>query len=444
LAVISFRLTRLGLYPKCDIIEVIRGRGQMGLSEGCEWSIITCTQIGILWRSQETAMPLELNKVRPQVEAMGKALAHEEQRLGLLLQLARRWFSIHAGRCSGLRELAARWHAAIPGDEPLTTPYPLPPHPDRVTIIGADGSQIQPDRHGLALYYLINIGSIVFCHGSGECPRTRSLPKMAFGREELYEEKRLVQGNLLDVRRDIAELSELADLAEAEGRGPLVALVDGTLLLWVLEESPPERRWQKVMEYLGHLERLRRAGAAVGAFISRPRHAEVVALLHLAELEARVGQEGIEQQNVDANPLEGLTDRLLFGFLRPGERSALFVSPSPVNADYHEHQIYFFYVNVGTERSPEIARVETPRWVAAKPELLNLLHAAICEQCHVPIGYPYVLARAHELATIGGREREELEAMVIGTMVRHNLTPAPSEKARLKQLTSGGRRRHRL
>jgi NurA-like 5'-3' nuclease len=87
--------------------------------------------------------------------------------------------------------------------------------------------------------------------------------------------------------------------------------------------------------------------------------------------------------------------------------------------------------------------VETPRWVAGDSASLDLLHAAVYEQCRVTGGYPYVLARAHELAVIGGQEREEFEAMITAAMLRNNITPAPSEKARLKQLMTGSRRRPR-
>jgi hypothetical protein len=386
-------------------------------------------------------LTLEFSKISLQVEAMGRAMALQEQTQTSLLQLARRWLSDYAESLPRLRDLPAHLRAARPTDEPPQDTYPLPPHPRRVTIVAADGSQIQPDRHGIALYYLINTGSIVFRYGSGERPLTRSLPHIAYEREQLYEGKRLVQGNLLDVRRDTAELCELADLAEMEKGGPVVALADGTLLLWVLEESPPERRQQKVADYLRHLDRLRSRQVAVGAFVSRPRYSEVVGLLHLADLEARLGREQLTPENFAANPLEGLTDRYLFSFLAPGERSALFLSPSPVNDAYGEHQVHFFYLNVGPARQTEIARLEVPRWVANDRALLDLLHAAIYEQCRVPGGYPYVLARAHELAVIGGREREEFEAMIMAAMLRNDIIPAPSEKARLKQLMTRRPRR---
>jgi hypothetical protein len=85
-----------------------------------------------------------------------------------------------------------------------------------------------------------------------------------------------------------------------------------------------------------------------------------------------------------------------------------------------------------------------PVWVAQDPKRRDLLQAVIWQQCQVVGGYPYVLARAHELALISSDERRDLEQMVIGALRRRGLDPRPSEKAWQKTLTGGARRRHRL
>jgi hypothetical protein len=57
----------------------------------------------------------------------------------------------------------------------------------------------------------------------------------------------------------------------------------------------------------------------------------------------------------------------------------------------------------------------------------------VYEQCRFNEGYPYVLARADELAVILGPEREVLEEMIVQAMARHGLrVPELSAKARLK------------
>ncbi len=379
-------------------------------------------------------MTLNLTRLSRAADEMGRALARQEREFGSQVAAARQWMEEFAETGLSLQEAAAEFGAAIPTSEPLNTGVACPLAPPRFTVIGADGSTIGPDRHSLALYYLINIGSLVFRHGSGEAPEARSIPTLAFQDEDLYEGDLLVSGNLLDVRRDCAEIAHLADLVEAEPPGPTLALVDGTLILWVLDDLPAAGRKEKIAFYLRQLERIRGKGAALAAFISRPRHTEVGKLLHLA----RVGGDSVRARG-EKNPLGRIPDRTLFAFLPPGARSARFVSPSGINRNYYEpegHEIQFFYLNVAAEgREPIIARVEMPRWVAEDSDGLNLTHAGIVAQCRILGGFPYVLARADELAYISGPEREQLEEMVGNALMSAGIVPAPSPKAYYKGLT---------
>jgi len=384
---------------------------------------------------------LELNRLTKVVEEMGLALARREQDRRRLVEQARAWLKEFADQGPALRDAAREVNGAIPTHEPLDASLPAPPVPDRFTVIGADGSQIQPDRHGIALYYLINIGSLVYRHGSGQAPEARSIPDLRYRDEDLYEGARLVQGNLLDVRRDQAEIGHLADLVEKEPEGPVLALVDGTLLLWVLESEPQDRgrTAQEVRTYLRQLDRIRSRGAAVAAFTSRPRRAEVGRLLHLARLDGDV-----QRAQREPNPLERVPDRMIFSTLPPGSRSALFVSPSTINHAYYArggHLVHFFYVNVADEgEQPVVARVEVPAWVAEEPNLLGLVHGGVVSQSRIVGGFPYVLARADELAYISGPERERLEEMAGVALLAAGLQPAHSPKAEYKRLTRGGRR----
>ena len=379
-------------------------------------------------------MALDLTRLARAAEEMGQALARQEREFGNRVAEARRWLEAFAETGPALQEAAADVGAAIPTSEPLNTVVACPPAPQRFTVIGADGSAIGPDRHSAALYYLINIGSLVFRHGSGEAPEARSIPTLAFRDEDLYEGDLLVSGNLLDVRRDCAEIAHLADRVEAEPPGPTLALVDGTLILWVLEDLPAAGRKEKIAFYLRQMERIREKGAALAAFISRPRHTEVGKLLHLAQTGGDPARAREEK-----NPLARIPDRTIFASLPAGARSALFVSPSGINGNYYEpagHEIRFFYLNVAAEgREPIIARVEIPRWVAEDPDALRLTHAGIVAQCRILGGFPYVLARADELAYISGPEREQLEEMVGNALMSAGIVPAPSPKAYYKGLT---------
>ena len=396
-------------------------------------------------------MTLELSKLAGQVQAMGRELAAREQQHADLVALARRWLAEYAEQGERLHHPAHAIRAAIPSDEPLDSRHPLPTIPQQLTVIGADGSQIQPDRHGVALYYLINVGSLVYRHGSGEAPQARSQSTLAHAEADMYENGLLVSGNLLDLRRDLAEITHLADLCVAEpsavaGSGEpqrTVALVDGTLILWVLEDRSKEWKLAKVTAYLDQLQRIRESGAAVAAFTSRPRRTEVTRLLHLASLEGDA-----QRASQEPNPLERLPDRAVFNALPPGARSALFVSPASVNWEYYQpagHGVHFFYLNLAEEgREPVIARVELPAWVAATPELLASVHTAIVAQARIAGDYPYVLARADELAYVSGQEREAFQDMVTTALLRAGVRTGMSPKAYYKTLTRQGRRKHRV
>ena len=74
-----------------------------------------------------------------------------------------------------------RWRGALPIGEPLDSAIDPPALPAKYSIVAGDGSQIYPDSHGIALYYLINIGTIVFRHGSGQAPIANSAALTAEG-----------------------------------------------------------------------------------------------------------------------------------------------------------------------------------------------------------------------------------------------------------------------
>jgi len=382
-------------------------------------------------------MTLELSRLARVVGEMGRVLAEHGRDLERLMEQARSWLAEFADQGPALRDAAVEVGAAVPTAELLDTVVPLPDLPERFTVIGADGSQIQPDRHGAALYYLVNIGSLVYRHGSGQTPEARSIPDLRYLEEDLYEGRRRVEGNLLDVRRDQAEVAHLAELVEAEPAGPTLALVDGTLILWVLEDLPAGGREERVRGYLRKLDRIRKKGAAVAAFTSKPGSSDVARLLNLARLGGDVRRAGTVQ-----NPLERLPDWTIFSFLPPGSRSALFVSPSGINQKHYtpQHRVHFFYVNVADEEEPVVARVEVPAWVVGEPDLLALAHGGVVAQSRIVGGFPYVLARADELAYISGPERARLEEMVGTAMLMAGVSSDLSPKAYYKSLTRRGRR----
>ena len=59
-------------------------------------------------------------------------------------------------------------------------------------------------------------------------------------------------------------------------------------------------------------------------------------------------------------------------------------------------------------------RVEIPKWVADDEGKLNLLHAALLEQCKIMGAkpYPYILHRAHEIAVVKFEEKQQVEQLL--------------------------------
>jgi hypothetical protein len=393
---------------------------------------------------EDGIMTLELNKVTAQIDDMGQVLAGRLGQERRVLPAARGLLHLFAHRQEELRQVAAsepgqQLRCASPGDEPLDSAFPVLALPERLTLVAADGSQIYPDRHGPAFYYVINVGSIIFRHGSGQAPTVATAPRLFYREDQVYPGGEPVTSDLVGVQRNLAEMQALAELALAEppGEPSRLALSDGPLLIWLQRVQLPVGWQERVLaEYLGCLDRLRAGGVPVAGFTSRPFSAEVTALLYLAQLEP---DERHAVTSLAETAYRGLTDRALFGFLQPGERSALFVRGTAANQDFRAqgHEVFFFYLNTGGD----LARVEVPEWVAREvgqtgnTGSLELVHAAVFEQCRLNNGYPYVLTRADEQAVILGPEREVLEEMIMRTMARHGLPwPELSRKAQQKRV----------
>jgi hypothetical protein len=398
-------------------------------------------------------MALELNKLTQDVDALGANVAQRLEELAVQLPAAQNTLAqIGQADESLLRKVDAalthRWAGAIPTAERVNGIFPLPTAAGdgRYNVLAADGSQIYPDRHGVALYYLINVGSIVFRAGLAQAPSTNSVPEVFYDDAHLYEDDGGQKPKILiDAERDRRELAELARLAADEVRAaPTVALLDNGLLLYFSLLSDDRALIQKVMDdYLDQLDVLRESGAAVAGVVDRPRAAAVVRLLHLHGL----ALEQISDVSVrQLGAFEHLTDAMLFeGCLRPGERSALFVHASPNNGIYYKdrgHSVYFFYLNAGRAGKDALLRVEVPEWVAREASQLELVHTALIEQSRVSDGFPYVLMRAHELAVVSMPERREFEQMVMGALMRRRLTPGISQKAQGKAWTGAAKRRY--
>ena len=183
----------------------------------------------------------------------------------------------------------------------------------------------------------------------------------------------------------------------------------------------------------------RRRPVALGSYISRPGAREVANVVRVAacphEDVATSGCDNICVKGIGKRECEGavagLMDRDLFAeLLEPGERSRVFASASSIVVEeYEPHEVRFFYVNAGDE----IARVETTQWVADNPDSLDLLHAAVLDQCDKGRGYPLALQEAHERSVVNAADRRAFWTLVEGSMRRRGLSTSGSRKARSKR-----------
>ena len=323
--------------------------------------------------------------------------------------------------------------------EPPHKSHPAPAPPPACTVISSDGSQIFPDRHQLAPWYLINIGTVVIFYGSGRRPILRNKPQL-FAADNPWEEESPPGREEISAYRNLMELQALAplEMEPASAPSPRLALSDGTLIWWSLESKKQELLCRQFMaRALPELDRLRQLGIPLAGYISRPGSCDVVNAL-------RVGL--CPQQTPDCERCPFLpheppcaairmaTDRGLFaGVLKPGERSAIFRSSSKILNHYgKQHWIHFFYLHTGRE----IARIEIPQWVLTDPGQLETVHGLVYDQVRKGGGYPPVLAEAHQQAVVRAAERDLFYHLLEREFARHNLAAGVSRKLSSKIITT--------
>jgi len=367
-------------------------------------------------------MSLDFQQVYDKIKQIGAGARERQESLNKQRGRARDLLSFYANRTDELQAKVerARQHdpnlrCALPLTGRLDASYPQPVSPFQATLthrvatlIAADGSQINPDRHAAVLYSLINVGAIVMELGSGKPPEIFAFSDLKYG-NELYTETGILNEDMIALGRDLAERKKLLDLAE-ECPAPVLALTDGPVELWGAKNGSEDAYRASLEKHLSILSQLQAKGVTVAGYVDKPGADLVVRLLEIAALP--------DDQLKDVrqkHSLRGVTDRWLYSFLPGGHRSAIFGLQSSSRAHYTgDLALHFFYLNVGDEKHPSLVRVELPKWVADDAEKLDLLHATLLEQCRI-LGarpYPYILHRAHEIAVVRFEEKKQVEAML--------------------------------
>jgi hypothetical protein len=361
-------------------------------------------------------MPINYQEIYTRIQEIGAGAQERRKKKEERQELARNLLTTYASELDFLRskvdaakQADANLRCALPLTEPLASSHPARDAASDAVLIAADGSQILPDRHEAVQFGLINVGAIILKSNSGEAPQISTDSQLLFD-HELYTETGSVSQDDIEFSRDIAERKKLLELAK-EQQGKLIALTDGPVEIWGAK-SADEGEYQRTLnEHKSILSQLQSRGVTVAGYVDKPGADLLIRLLELTLLDVEQMKEVRKQ-----HPLRGVTDRWLFsGLLKSGERSAVFAIQSSSRVRYTGSlSLYFFYLNVGGEKHPAIARVEIPEWVAKDEDKLNLLHSALIQQCKIMGArpYPYILHRAHEIAVVSFEEKKQIAQML--------------------------------
>ena len=301
----------------------------------------------------------------------------------------------------------------LPSGETLASSHPAPDSVIQATLIAADGSQINPDRHAAIQYSVVNVGAITMRLNSGEAPEIFTDTELLYG-EDLLPNGFPLSDGMVALKRDVAERTKLDELSKGI-KGPVVTFTDGPVELWGAKGEDTQSYLDYVEKYKTVLSRLQTRDVITAGYVDKPSADLVVRLLEIISAD----NEQIQKLR-EFHPLRSVSDRWLFGeaknpLLPSGHRSAVFKIQSSSEKSYKGVlELHFFYLNVGTDGHPWPVRVEIPRWVVDDKAKLDLLHAVLVEQCRMMGSkpYPYLLHRAHETAVVKNEEKQQIENML--------------------------------
>jgi len=367
-------------------------------------------------------MPIDYQQIFTQIKEIGNGAKERRKKKKEAQDSARKLLAVYDSQLDLLRskvDSAKRAdpniRCALPINENLASRFahPMPGSVIQATLIAADGSQINPDRHAAIQFCVVNVGAIQMKLNSGETPEIFTDTELLYGDDLLPNGFPLSDG-LVALKRDLAERTKLEKLSKGM-QGSVVTFTDGPIELWGAKGEDAGSYEAYVQKYLGVLSRLQSNGVVTAGYVDKPSADLVVRLLEI------VSADNDQIQKIrEFHPLRSVSDRWLFGgqknpLLPPGHRSAVFGIQSNSEKKYTGVlALHFFYLNVGSEGHPWPVRVEIPKWVADDKTKLDLLHSVLVEQCRMMGSrpYPYLLHRAHETAVVKMEEKQQIEQML--------------------------------
>ena len=373
-------------------------------------------------------MPIDYQQIYEKIQEIGKGARERKKTLEERRTQARDQLTNYSSQLDTLRSKVESAKAidqnircSLPLDEELASSHPKPDTVIQATLIAADGSQINPDRHAALQFSLVNVGGIIMKLNSGEAPTINTESELLYGDDLLPNGIPLSDG-MVALKRDVAERTKLDDLSKSI-KGQVVTFTDGPIELWGAKGEDTQSYFDYVEKYKGVLSRLQERGVITAGYVDKPSADLVIRLL-----EIMMADNDQMQKLREFHPLRGVSDRWLYGekenpLLPPGHRSAVFQIQSSSEKSYKGVlSIHFFYLNVGTEGHPWPVRVEIPRWVVDDKAKLDLLHAVLVDQCRMMGSrpYPYLLHRAHETAVVKNEEKQQIEQLLTMELRKNN------------------------
>ncbi|MBM3886335.1 DNA double-strand break repair nuclease NurA [Candidatus Dependentiae bacterium] len=292
--------------------------------------------------------------------------------------------------------------------EPLQITHDVASFDSAYGIIGVDGSQIYPDRfYSNADCFVINTGGIEVSYKK---PTSQvsffSQPYVYTLRDVLkrYGYDASASKDLIDLIREEFEFKDglIRALAfrEKEKDLPFLCLFDGSFVFWHLEGKPQDIKELFLSTYMLYLRKFQEQHIPLASYISLPRNRELCNALRILMCERYVDQQVFcfADQACACKVLQEFSDiDIIAQFVKSGQRTGIFMSRSSI-ADYYFDELKpcFFFLNTGEE----IGRVELPWWLAKDKKYVDFVAQIIFDQAHKGLGYPMVLAEAHEQAVI--------------------------------------------
>jgi hypothetical protein len=377
---------------------------------------------------------LDLTKLAKAMQGISQHLTLEAAASRQRVELAQELFANACTQQAKLVEKQHKWRDRILFSiatpvEPLDTAIDIPIPPPVHTIIATDGSQIAPNQHEIAYCYLLNIGRVVLHYGQNRQPLLDSLPEVFYRPEDLYISRQwgIRTEEWMGYCRTASEATVLAELALLGARDresvPLLAMVDGSLIYWFLEQLPLEARDRILPPILDAWDQLKDAGIPIMGYLSASRSGEAINFLRLQACphenpDCVTYCPNLIVEKAPCQMLDPLRDIALWTFsLKPGQRSTLWRSSHRILDLYGCHTVYFCYVHVGTE----IARIEVPAWVAENTTLLDQSLSLMLAQVQKGYGYPVALAEAHNQAVVRGGDRARFFTLLEQQMIKAGL-----------------------